>query len=177
MDETSGEPVGLDEVVGHLQALFQHARKGPPRWVQHELTFGQLRLLFVLAESGPVSIGQLADMLGVSDATASEIVDRLERRGFADRSHRADDRRVVECRLSDGGSRLLAEVTGARRERFRALLSVLTTSERTQLNHLISIMAERIAATAQSTESAEGDSQLMAGTTQVLPTKDAGGAA
>jgi DNA-binding MarR family transcriptional regulator len=175
MAEISGDDETLDEVVAHLQSLFQLSRKGPPRWVQYDLTFGQLRLLFVLAQSGPVSVGQLADMLGVSDATASEIVDRIARRGLAIRSHRSDDRRVVECRLSDAGARLLAEVAGARREGLRAALSVLTPAERKQLDGLILAMVHRRSAGPSTPTSSEGASQMVSETARVTPERDRGG--
>src|SRR5450759_677859 len=67
--------------------------------------------------------------MGVTDATASEFVDRVERRGLAIRTHRADDRRVVDCKLSDDGARLLAEIAGARQAAMRQVLAILTTED------------------------------------------------
>jgi DNA-binding MarR family transcriptional regulator len=163
MGERSGAAVTVDDALAHVQALFQVARKGPPPWAQHDLRFGQLRLLFTLAQSGPVSIGQLAAMLGITDATASEVVDRLVRRDLVIRSHRADDRRVVECRLSDAGASMLADIAGARREALRAPLSVLTASELAQLDDLLLIMAERLSATSSPRSATEGESQVDTG--------------
>jgi DNA-binding MarR family transcriptional regulator len=157
MAEASDRDALTDSVVAHARALFQAARRGPPHWVQYDLNFGQLRLLFFLAQNGPVSVGQLAETLGVSNATASEIVDRLERRGLATRSHRSDDRRVVECRLSDDGARLLSEIAGARREALRRALALLTLDELAVLDHLLATIAQRSpAATAPPTQ-AQGD--------------------
>ena len=174
MGETSGHVVTLDETLVHVQALFQVARNGPPLWAQHDLRFGQLRLLFVLAQSGPLSIGHLAGLLGITDATASEIVDRLERRGLAIRSHRSDDRRVVECRLSDAGASMLADVAGARREALRAPLSVLTASELAQLDGLVLIMAERLSAVSPASASTQGETRVDSGTVRTSPTRYAG---
>ena len=136
----------MEETEAHLQALVQLVPKGPPNWANHDLTFGQLRLLFTLRQSGPVPIGQLAEMLSVTAATASEFVDRLERRGLATRSHRLDDRRVVECRLSDAGARLLAEIAGARRQVVRQALALLTQEELADFDRLLQLMADRLAA-------------------------------
>lgn len=175
MSEISRQ-VTLDEALGHVQSLLQAAPKGPPRWVQHDLTFGQLRLLFILAQA-PVSIGGLADMLAVTDATASEIVDRLEKRGLATRSHRADDRRVVECSISKEGTRLLADVNGARREALRTSLSVLTLAELGQFDALVATMVERLSALKTPPGSAEGDPQVISGTPFAVPPAGAGGRA
>jgi len=148
--------------------------KGPPDWAHHDLTFGQLRLLFVLGQSGPVSIGQLAHMMGVTDATASEFVDRVERRGLATRSHRLDDRRVVDCRLSDEGASLLAEIAGARRKAMRQVLAVLTTEELADFDRLIRLMAERLSAASPSAQT-EGGTLVDFGTQPTSPARNAGG--
>ena len=144
MAEVSGRDHTFDEIEAHIQALGQLLPNRPPAWTRHDLTFGQLRLLFKLRQSGPVSIGELADLLGVTDATASELVDRVERRGLVIRVHRADDRRVVDCQLSDEGVRLLAQVAGARREGLRQALTVLTPDELAQFDRLLWLMAERL---------------------------------
>ncbi|HEY5487628.1 MAG TPA: MarR family transcriptional regulator [Candidatus Limnocylindrales bacterium] len=144
MAEVSGRDHTFDEIEAHIQALGQLLPNRPPAWTRHDLTFGQLRLLFKLRQSGPVSIGELANLLGVTDATASELVDRVERRGLVIRVHRADDRRVVDCQLSDEGVRLLAQVAGARREGLRQALTVLTPDELAQFDRLLCLMAERL---------------------------------
>jgi Transcriptional regulators len=173
--ETSGNTVTFDEVEAHAQALARAMPKGPPGWASHDLTFGQLRLLFVLGQSGPVSIGQLADILGVTDATASEFVDRVERRGLATRIHREDDRRVVDCQLSDDGARLLAEIEGARQDALRQVLKLLTADELAQFDHFLQIMAERLSASSPPSTSTQGGTQVNLGTPPTTPARDAGG--
>jgi DNA-binding MarR family transcriptional regulator len=175
MSEIPGHTVTLEGIEAHFQALFDLMPKGPPGWANHELTFGQLRLLFTLGESGPVSIGQLADILGVTDATASEFVDRLERRGLAVRRHRADDRRVVDCQLSDEGDRLLAEIQGARNLAMRQMLGLLTAEELAQFDRLLQIMVERLSAALQSSVSTQGGSHMNPGTPPASSAGDAGG--
>jgi len=148
--------------------------KGPPDWAHHDLTFGQLRLLFLLGESGPVSIGQLANKMGVTDATASEFIDRVERRGLASRSHRADDRRVVDCKLSDDGARLLAEIAGARQAAMRQVLAILTPEELADVDRLLRIVTKRLSAAIQSSASAEGGTHVNSGKPLTSPAHNAG---
>jgi DNA-binding MarR family transcriptional regulator len=175
MAEIPGRADTLIEIQAHLLALGRLMPKGPPDWAHHDLTFGQLRLLFVLGQSEPVSIGQLADTLGVTDATASEIVDRVERRGLAVRSHRADDRRVVDCRLSDEGARLLAEIQGARQESIRRVLAVLSADELSDLDRLLRTMAERLSAASSSPTSTEGATPVSPETPGMGPVTTPGG--
>jgi DNA-binding MarR family transcriptional regulator len=175
MAEISGHAVTLEEVDAHAGALFELMPKGAPEWAHHDLTFGQLRLLFVLGQSAPVSIGQLADKLGVTDATASEFVDRVERRGLAIRSHRADDRRVVDCRLSDEGVRLISEIQGARQAAMRRMLILLTAEELAEFDRLIQIMTGRLSAANQSSVSTQGGTHVNSGNQPMSPAGNAGG--
>src|SRR5258705_414210 len=104
MTEASMSAPTIEEIAGHLERVIRlDPSPAPPEWVMANLTFGQLRLLFLLRDEGPVSIGALADRLGVSIASASETIDRIERHEFVERPPRDNDRRVVECRLSDRG--------------------------------------------------------------------------
>jgi len=175
MAEISTHAVTFEDIEAHVLALGQIMPKGPPDWAHHDLTFGQLRLLFLLGQSGPVSIGQLADMLGVTDATASEFVDRVERRGLAIRSHRADDRRVVDCKLSDDGARLLAEIAGARQAAMRKVLAILTPEELADVDRLLRIVAERLASATPSSVSTEGGTHVNPGKPPTSPARAAGG--
>ena len=175
MTEISGHAITFEDIEAHVLALGQIMPKGPPDWAHHDLTFGQLRLLFLLGQSGPVSIGQLADVLGVTDATASEFVDRVERRGLAIRSHRADDRRVVDCKLSDDGARLLAEIAGARQAAMRKVLAILTPEELADVDRLLRIVAERLASATPSSVSTEGGTHVNPGKPPTSPVRAAGG--
>ena len=143
--------VSVEDVAKHLEQLSRfHRRAGrPPRWLAHELTFSQLRLLFLLREEGPVSMSRLARTLGVTVATASELIDRIEKRGLAARRHRSDDRRVVECTLGQRGQRLLRDMAGARLEAVRQTLDVLTPDELAQFDRLLGVIGERLAARAE----------------------------
>ena len=175
MAEISTHAVTFEDIEAHVLALGQIMPKGAPDLAHHDLTFGQLRLLFLLGQSGPVSIGQLADMLGVTDATASEFVDRVERRGLAIRSHRADDRRVVDCKLSDDGARLLAEIAGARQAAMREVLAILTPEELVDVDRLLRIVAERLSTAIQPFVPTEGGTQVNSGTPPTSPARAAGG--
>jgi DNA-binding MarR family transcriptional regulator len=144
--------VSVDDVAGRLAQLArlqQSHRKASPPWLAHELTFSQVRVLFLLREQGPMPMSRLAEILGVTSATASGIVERIERRGLVERLHRAEDRRVVECALTEQGERITREMAGARLDAFRQMLAVLTPAELAQFDRLLTLVAERLAARAE----------------------------
>ncbi|MBI2763946.1 MAG: MarR family transcriptional regulator [Chloroflexi bacterium] len=71
----------------------------------------------------------LAESLDVSQASATGIVDRMQRRDLVERSHDPDDRRVVRVSLTETGRRLIDGVAAERRGRLGLLLDRLTDDE------------------------------------------------
>lgn len=133
-----------EEVLAHVAAVTKLHRPDVPAWIEaQDLTFGQLRLLFRLSHTGPTPMSQVAAWLGVSMATATGIVERVERRGLVDRRHRDDDRRVVECRVTEQGEQLVAEIDGLRLDATRKVLAVLDDAERAEFDRLLRLIIER----------------------------------
>ena len=60
-------------------------------------------LLQHLAASGPLTLGEQMEHLGLSKAATTEMVDRLERKGFVERVRDERDRRRVFVWLTDAG--------------------------------------------------------------------------
>jgi len=75
-----------------------------------DLTIAQLRTLLVLAEEGPLVIGQIAQRMGVGLSTGGHLVDRLVQAGLADRTEDAEDRRRTLARLTPKGEDLYARL-------------------------------------------------------------------
>ena len=142
IDAASPESIAnrKDELVRVLNTLKQPA----PPWLDQELTFSQFRVLYLLSEQGPITMSRLAEVLDVTPATATGVIERLEKRGLAERSHRGDDRRVVECSLSEAGQQMVGAATGARLDQMRHWLSVLEPDELGQLDRLLSNVIDRL---------------------------------
>ena len=101
----------------------------PPPSPDRDLTLGQIRLLYLLRRKGPQPMGRIAEVLDLSSTAASGFVARVERHGFVERQHRSDDRRIVECVLTEAGSQFLDELTGVRIDAIRTALAALTPRE------------------------------------------------
>lgn len=81
-------------------------------WMQIDLTLPQLRTLLVLAEEGPLVIGQIAQRLGIGLSTGGHLVDRLVQAGLAERTEDVEDRRRTLARLTPKGEELLTRLLG-----------------------------------------------------------------
>src|SRR5439155_26392842 len=75
-----------------------------------DLTIAQLRTLHVLAEEGPLVIGQIAQSLGGGLSTGGHLVDRLVQAGLEERTEDAEDRRRTLAQLTAKGEELYARL-------------------------------------------------------------------
>jgi DNA-binding MarR family transcriptional regulator len=131
-------------VLEHVREAVRLRRPEIPSWaLATDLTFGQLRLLFWLQRHGPASMTRLAAWLGVDPATATGTMDRMERHGLATRAHRTDDRRVVECRITDAGAALVTEIDGLRMDAMRQALGLLNPTELAEFDRLLTLIIAR----------------------------------
>ena len=99
------------EVLAQFRVMMHgfKARAGQV-WIEIDLTLAQLRTLFVLAEEGPLVIGQIAQRLGIGLSTGGHLVDRLVQAGLAERAEDAEDRRRTVARLTPKGDDLYARL-------------------------------------------------------------------
>jgi len=75
---------------------------------QMDLTLPQYRVLGILAEGSAAASG-LAGRLAVRPSSVTAIIDGLVARGLVDRKHEEGDRRRIALRLTDEGTRTVAE--------------------------------------------------------------------
>ncbi len=125
----------------------------PKQWLRLDLTMSQLKVVLLLFVSGPTRMGVIASELGVSLATATGVVERLVERGLLRREGDAADRRVVLCRLSDEGERLISKLWRLSQERIGELMRVIPPSR-------LLIIAEMLQALLEAGEAMKGDLQL-----------------
>jgi DNA-binding MarR family transcriptional regulator len=94
-----------------------------------DVSTSQFKVMFVLFLRGPLRIGSLAEVLGVSLPTMTVTIDRLVKRGIVTREDDPNDRRVVFCRLSAHGQQILNQLWSSARARTRQMLSVLSAED------------------------------------------------
>ncbi|MEA2620709.1 MAG: hypothetical protein QOC97_1482 [Chloroflexota bacterium] len=108
-----------------------------------DLTISQLRLMVLIRRSGPLSMHRIAESFGLSQTAATGLVERVERHGFLARRHRSDDRRVVECQLTQTGTELLDELSGLRTRDLQDALAALSDEQLAEFVRLLRVIAGR----------------------------------
>ena len=94
------------QVVEHMAPGFENG--GSEDSYNFRRSFSRLKLLREL-RSGPLTMSEIANMLGVSNAAVTGMADRLEARGLIKRVQATDDRRVVCLELTPQGDTLQRE--------------------------------------------------------------------
>lgn len=92
----------------HFRVIFSSVRR---HFAEVERACGvggaQVWALAVMAARPGLRVGDLAEWLSIHQSTASNLVDKLIRRGFARRRRDGADRRVVRLELTAKGRRLI----------------------------------------------------------------------
>jgi DNA-binding MarR family transcriptional regulator len=127
----------LTAVATDLLGIFRGIPNQVPPVPARDLTMGQLRLLLLLRREGPQPMGRLAELFDLSPTASSGFVARIERHGLVVRRHRSDDRRIVDCELTDDGVRFLQELSGDRIDTVRQALSALDATELAEFHRLL----------------------------------------
>lgn len=105
------------------------------------VTLPQFRVLVVLAGSGPLRMGALAQRVGAVPSTFSRSVDRMEQAGWVRREHSPDSRREVLIHLTPHGEHLVAHVTDRRRREIADILAQLAPEDRQAVGRAFALFA------------------------------------
>jgi DNA-binding MarR family transcriptional regulator len=110
-----------------------------------DLSLSQLRALLVLwrAEE-PVSLGALAQGVGLSDAAAVRMVDGLLRSDLVARREDSHDRRIKRITLSAAGVEAVQGLVAAKREGLERLAQALLPDELEQLTAALEPIVARL---------------------------------
>jgi len=99
------------------------------RLVRMGISMAQLHILYTLQRSGEMPMSRLADVLHVSLSNATGLIDRIEERGFVERTRVPEDRRVVMIRVTDAGRRMLEEVDAISSDLLRSVFGRIGRSQ------------------------------------------------
>lgn len=112
--------------------------------IPHDLTGRQLMALKYVVDEPGLSGAQMAERLRSTPSATSQLLRRLEDKGFLSRSHTNDDRRTVSYNLGPRG-RELAERAHLFQEKIaQVLVQTLEPQEREQFEHIVSKMLARM---------------------------------
>ncbi|WP_239630245.1 MarR family transcriptional regulator [Paenibacillus sp. H1-7] len=108
------------------KALWGAARKLGPEMVADSsipLTRQQLFMLYFISNKGICKVTELAETMEVKPSAVTVMIDRLIKRGVAERKYDPKDRRIVLIELTEQGRNLLQEFKEKRKHIIGSYLS------------------------------------------------------
>lgn len=128
---------GADRLIEDVMGLWRlvHTASYP---AHHDgITMQQFWLLRHLERRCPLSVGTLAEAIGITSSSATSACKRLEQLGLVTRTRQASDERVVLLELTKQGHTQLVEVRQRQRDALGRFLGVLDPQEQTTLQQLL----------------------------------------
>lgn len=116
----------LQHLIGQWR---ERMAASPDAWTDVDLTFTQLRALFVLGRQ-PLRVSDLAKALGMSLASASALSDRLVRLELVARHPDPTDRRSVFLHIAPQGVRVLRRLERAQTSQLTRAIKQMSAEER-----------------------------------------------
>ncbi len=106
------------------------------------LSFSQVNILMRLMHGEISSVSEIGDMMGISNAAASQTVDRLVVMGFIERTEDPDDRRTKRLALTDRGRSTIEKGVEARVKWIENVTDTLTTEQQARIISALTLLTE-----------------------------------
>lgn len=128
IDATTPDPYG--PIIADFRATMNQIKcASSERMLRLGISVAQLNILFTLQREGEMPMSRLAEVLNVSLSNATGLIDRIEERGYVERTRVPEDRRIVLIRLTAEGQRLLEELDALSDDLLRGVLSRLDAGQ------------------------------------------------
>ncbi|EHS52713.1 transcriptional regulator, MarR family [Rhizobium sp. PDO1-076] len=101
-------------------------------------------LLLMVARKGPISVTDLADLVGRDHSTVSRQIPKLEELGLIERRSAGADRRVREAVITPAGTQMTAIIDGTRKQLAGRLLKDWSEEDLQSLAVLIRKLADDV---------------------------------
>ena len=107
---------------------------------KHDLTFSQVEVLSFIGPNGKETMKSIADHLGVTPPSATEIVKEMEKKGLVKRVDDKKDRRIVFIVLSPPAKKLSVSLCKQKELMFKKMFSKLNKKDFESFERIIRIL-------------------------------------
>jgi DNA-binding MarR family transcriptional regulator len=119
-----------DSIIADYRAFMGQMKCAmSDRLVRLGISMAQLNIMYTLERNGEMPMSRLADVLNVSLSNATGLIDRMEERGFIERTRVPEDRRIVLVRVTPAGNQVIEENDALSDELLRTVLRRLDADQ------------------------------------------------
>jgi DNA-binding MarR family transcriptional regulator len=134
----------LTEVIREWSEVFMHrSMRDFKRFMNATgLSFSQISILMRLVHGGNAGVSEIGGQLGVTNAAASQAVDRLVQLGLIERTEDPKDRRAKRLALTQKGRALVEKGVRARSQWIESLTDALTPEQQNVIVSALTLLTE-----------------------------------
>jgi DNA-binding MarR family transcriptional regulator len=134
----------LTGVVREWSEVFMHrSMRDFKRFMDAtDLSFSQISILMRLAHGGSAGVSEIGGQLGVTNAAASQAVDRLVGLGLIERTEDPQDRRAKRLALTQKGRALVEKGVRARSQWIEDLAQALPPEQQSVIVSALTLLTE-----------------------------------
>ncbi len=110
---------------------------------ENNYSISQLNALFRIRHKGACGVSDLGEEMGVTNAAASQLLDKLVQQGLVERAEDPQDRRNKLITLTEAGLRVSEQSMQARQGWLDQLAASLTPAEQAQVQAALQLLIER----------------------------------
>ena len=143
------QPIVFTEVIRDWSEVFMQRSMRDFRKFMEEtgLSFSQINILMRLLHAGNTGVSEIGDQLGVTNAAASQAVDRLVVMGLIERAEDPDDRRAKKLALTPKGRALIEKGIEARSKWVEGLTEAFSPEEQGMIISALTLLTAAARAT------------------------------
>jgi len=109
---------------------------------EEDLSPSQINAMMRLYHHGESDVSRIGEMAGVSNAAASQMVERLVQTGLVERKESPDDRRVKKLTLTEKGRLLIQRSFTVRQKWMEELTYRFTPDQLTEIGNALILLTE-----------------------------------
>jgi DNA-binding MarR family transcriptional regulator len=132
----------LSEVIREWAEVFMHRSGRDFKCFMDDtgLSFSQINVLMRLVHEGKGGVSKIGEEMGVTNAAASQAIDRLVQMGLVKRTEDPDDRRAKRLALTPKGRALIEEGINARSKWVEGLTDALTPNQQDMIISALTLL-------------------------------------
>lgn len=136
------------DIIADIRATMTQLKcASSERLLRLGVSMAQVHILYTVQRNGEMTMTRLAEALNVSLSNATGLIDRIEERGFIERTRVLTDRRIVLVRVTAAGEQMLREVDGVTEALVRSVLGRLPAAQLRGVSQAISLLRAAVDST------------------------------
>jgi DNA-binding MarR family transcriptional regulator len=142
-------PKQFSDAIREWAEVFMHRSMQDFKRFMDEsgLSFTQVNLLMHLYHGGKIGVSELGGHLGITNAAASQAIDRLVKDGLLGRAEDPQDRRAKLLTLTQDGQTLIERGIEARSQWIAGLTEAFTPDQQGMIISALTLLTEEARAT------------------------------